>query len=237
MQNKPPHLVAHLASKTQPAGASPFELYTEVAELAAAEFRHHRDRFKSHPAPDGGLGFQCRLGCTACCHHLFEISLLEAMMISRAVRAMPPAKQMALRERAREYKKQRQRLLDQRAQQLKVEHIEGRLPVLGLRLACPALEGAACSIYDTRPLICRKFGMPIYDPRRPGQVGACELNFSPGEAIDDDGLVERQTALFQRWQEVKTEVEERVGWGKRELTVAHAILEDFDGWLAGRVKP
>lgn len=237
MQNKPPHVAAHLASKTQPAGDSPFELYAEVAQLAAAEFHHHQNRFKSHPAPDGGLGFQCRLGCTACCHHLFEISRLEAMMISRAVRAMPPAQRAALRERAREYKKQRQVLLDRRAQQLKEEHIEGRLPVLGLRLACPALEGAACRVYDSRPLICRKFGMPIYDPRRPGQVGACELNFRPGEAIDDDGLVGRQTVLFHRWQEVKKEVEERAGWEKRELTVADAILEDFAGQLAGRNKP
>ena len=232
MQKKEPHSTARLAPTMNSASASPFELYTEVAGLAEAEFHHNAERFKNHRAPDGGQGLKCRLGCTACCPHLFEISLLEAVMISRVVNAMPQEQQAALRERAREYKKQRQGLLDERAQKLKVEHIEGRLPVLGLRLACPALEGEACSVYNSRPLICRKFGMPIYDPRRPGQVGACELNFSPGEAIDDDGLVTRQTALFNRWEEVKREVEDRVGWGKRELTVADAILEDFDGQLA-----
>ena len=57
------------------------------------------------------------------------------------------------------------------------------LPPPGLRLACPALEDGACQIYENRPLMCRKYGMPLYNPQKPEQVFACELNFKPGEEI------------------------------------------------------
>ena len=45
-------------------------------------------------------------------------------------------------------------------------------------MACPALgEDGACAIYDSRPLVCRTFGLPLRDgPRFIGDV--CELNFT-----------------------------------------------------------
>ncbi|MGH2627714.1 MAG: YkgJ family cysteine cluster protein, partial [Anaerolineales bacterium] len=157
---------------------------------------------------------------------------------SRHVARLPPAKQAELRRRAEAYRPRRRQLLEGRARELWVQQVEGRLPLEGLRLPCPALDpDGACSIYEARPLVCRKFGMPLYNPRRPGVLGACELNFSTGEEIPPDDIVENQTRIYQRWEGVKAAVREAYPGDASPLTVADALLEDFDAVLAREKRP
>jgi Fe-S-cluster containining protein len=105
----------------------------------------------------------------------------------------------------------------------------GSLPPPGTRLACPALdEQGACLIYERRPLICRKFGIPLYNPRRPGRVFACELNFREGEPVEDPDLVRIQTGIHEQSRALQDAYNAS---GRRRdprpITVARAILEDF----------
>jgi Fe-S-cluster containining protein len=175
-----------------------------------------------------GAKIQCRRGCTDCCHHLFQITELEAAFISSAVKNLPPEKRQALESRAQKYSEDRVKLLSDR----QVPDAWGSLPPPGLRLPCPALEDGACQIYENRPLICRKYGMPLYNPQKPDQVFACELNFKPGEEIEDSQLVQIHTELYDRAVEVQAEYN-RLG-GRRDsktINVARAILEDFEGYL------
>ena len=76
----------------------------------------------------------------------------------------------------------------------------------GRSLYCPALgaEGE-CTIYEARPVICRRFGMPIYDYKNPQNVHACELNFNDGDEITDELLVPNQTEIGKKWDELKDE--------------------------------
>ena len=210
--------------------------YETVSALVEAEFARNAQRFQNHPAPGGGTGLQCRRGCTACCSQLFDITLLEAAYISRHLRTLPLEKQAELRRRAEAYRPQRQKLLAGRARERWAQQVEGRLPLEGLRLPCPALDpDGACSIYEARPLVCRKFGMPLYNPRRPGVLGACELNFSTGEQIAPADIVENQSRLHERWEGVKAAVRDALPAESRPLTVADALLEDFDAVLRGRL--
>lgn len=51
---------------------------------------------------------------------------------------------------------------------------------VGIDIGCSLLADTLCSIYDSRPLICRTQGMPIgYVDHEQGviEVSACELNF------------------------------------------------------------
>lgn len=204
-----------------------FREYETVAALVDAEFARNLERFRNHITPDGSPGLQCRRGCNACCSHLFEITPLEAAYITRHVQQLPAAERQRLHERAAAYKRAREKLLDARARELKTQHIEGKLPVVGLRLACPALgDDGACTIYEARPLICRKFGMPLYNPRRPGVLGACELNFKDGDALDADDIVAHQTRIHERWESVKAAFEAEDPQTTEELTVADALLAD-----------
>lgn len=64
----------------------------------------------------------------------------------------------------------------------------------GLPVACPLLVDDRCSIYESRPLICRTQGLPLLMEAEDGEteVDFCPLNFAePGavEDLDEDYLV------------------------------------------------
>jgi Fe-S-cluster containining protein len=175
-----------------------------------------------------GAKIQCRRGCTDCCHHLFQITELEAAFISTAVKTLPPGKLQPMKQRARQYMHDREKLLSDR----QVPDAWGSLPPPGLRLACPALEDGACQIYENRPLICRKYGMPLFNPRKPDQVFACELNFKPGEGIEDPRLVQIHTNLYHDAVNIQEEYNRQGGRrDTKPINVARAILEDFEEYL------
>ncbi len=97
-------------------------------------------------------------------------------------------------------------------------------------LPCPALglEGE-CTIYEARPIICRRFGMPIYDYKNPTKVHACDLNFKDGEEITDPLLIPNQTDIGKKWDEVKDLSAEAFAqaeeFGQGATTIAEAIIK------------
>lgn len=197
-----------------------FENLKRLASAWEAEFARSKQLH--------GTKIQCRRGCTDCCHHLFQITELEAAFISTAVKSLPPEKLQPMKQRTRQYVRDREKLLSDR----QVPDAWGSLPPPGLRLACPALEDGACQIYDHRPLICRKYGMPLYNPQKPDQVFACELNFKPGEEIVDQPLVQIHTELYHNAVEVQAEYSRQGGRrDTKPINVARAILEDFEEYL------
>ena len=48
-----------------------------------------------------GDKIHCRKGCSDCCHHLFQITEIEAAYISTGVKTLPNEKRQALQQRAR----------------------------------------------------------------------------------------------------------------------------------------
>jgi uncharacterized protein len=150
-----------------------------------------------------GERIHCRRGCTDCCYHRFRITEIEAAYIRTGIERLSASARAALAHRAREY-------------------------VSGVRMACPALENGVCSIYESRPLMCHKFGMPLYNPDKPDRIFACELNFKSGEEIHDPDLIHIQTGIHHQWRQLQSQYDEAGGYRDPEpLTVARAILEDF----------
>lgn len=170
--------------------------YLEIVAAADAEFDRNR---RLH-----GDRIRCRAGCTDCCHHFFQITALEAARIAEGVRRLDPAAREALEARANAY-------------------LSACRDTAPTRLACPALDGEVCALYEFRPLICHKFGMPIYNPDRPDRILACELNFKAGEEIVDPDLIQIQTGLHQAWKQLRSE------YGDAEpVSVAQAILRSHN---------
>jgi Fe-S-cluster containining protein len=202
---------------TAPHGG-PLQRYLQVCDRVAAEFARNRNLH--------GDRIHCRPGCSDCCHQLFQITEIEAAYISRAVAAFDSTTRERLQSRAREYIAERRRMVARDGE----PEAWGNLPPPGTRLACPALEEGVCRIYEHRPLICRKFGMPLYNPAKPGRVFACELNFRDGEEIDDHELIARQSAIHDEWKLVQIEYNDANRPRDAEpLTVARALTEDFSG--------
>jgi Fe-S-cluster containining protein len=156
-----------------------------------------------------GSKLQCRKGCSKCCSQIFRITLLDAHIIEEHIKALPKEYQTMLKAKAEEYIKQKENLKNP-------------------ALPCPALgEEGECAIYEARPIVCRRFGVPIYDYKNPGNVYACDLNFSPGEEIIDEELIPRQTDIGVKWDELKNEFNEKSAskdWPV-STTIAEAILK------------
>jgi Fe-S-cluster containining protein len=139
-----------------------------------------------------GDKIQCRKGCSKCCSQIFRITAIDAWIIGEHIKSLHVNRQEELKQKAAAYR-------------------QGE--------PCPALgsEGE-CTIYEARPVICRRFGMPIYDYKNPQNVHACELNFSQGEEISDELLVPNQTEIGKKWDKLKEE------FGEGSTTIAEAIL-------------
>jgi Fe-S-cluster containining protein len=192
------------------------ERFRSIAAAYESEFARNRDLH--------GPRIRCAPGCSDCCHQLFQITEVEAAVVSRAVADLNPSPRDQLRRRATEYIARRANMLGSAA----APEAWGSLPPPGTRLPCPALYDGRCSIYEHRPIICRKFGMPLWNPDKPGRVYACELNFAPGEAIEDGRLIQIHTALHRDWKRLQRDYNEAGGYrDPQPLTVARAILEDF----------
>ena len=173
--------------------------YLTIIASVEAEFQRNRELH--------GERIRCRAGCSDCCSQLFRISGLEAAHIAEGMRQVDPELRDRLRERATEY----------------LAALPG-LPPAGARLPCPALVDGLCSIYEFRPLICRRFGMPIFNPDKPDRIFACELNFRDGEEIEDPHLIRIQTGIHEHWKQLKSEH----AAGGEAHCVATALLQDVN---------
>jgi len=196
--------------------------YADHLSAVDAEFRREADIFKER--------IHCGRGCSMCCSQMFSISTIEAAYISKAIKAMPDAERERLRAAAREYV-DRARTLTGAAESNGEE--QSITPRPGLRLPCPALHNDACSIYDARPIICRKWGVPVFNPKKPMELQACELNFRPGEEIDADEIVEPQARLLEQWVELKDRAREQLEQTISSTTIAEALIYDYEEILSG----
>jgi Fe-S-cluster containining protein len=140
------------------------------------------------------------------------------------VKDLPEVERERLQQAAREYIVEARKITSSNEDDTE----ESTTPRPGLRLPCPALAEDACSIYNARPLICRKWGIPLFNPKRPAELQACELNFRPGEEIDIEGVLEPQVELLEEWVELKGRAVRSLKHPKVTATVAEAILNDYE---------
>lgn len=160
---------------------------------------------------------------------MFRITLIDAAVVSHAVRRLNSETRKKMQEKARLYIEKKEEMVREKGKEMDLDYESDEISTIGLRLPCPALgKNGACGIYESRPIVCRKFGMPIYDPKKPDKLQTCELNFKEVKEIDADRLIENQMEIHDYWMELKTEVNETLNPEKRAATVAEAILFDYE---------
>jgi uncharacterized protein len=100
----------------------------------------------------------CRPGCSHCCQHDLSVFPIEAFALKRALIELP--------------RKIRARLRFQAQNSAAAEQA-------GLPSSCPLLFEHRCSVYPSRPVICRTQGLPLLFQAYDGtwQVDVCPLNF------------------------------------------------------------
>lgn len=118
---------------------------------------------------------QCRSGCSDCCHQTFAVSEVEGELLREGLAEAAAAVRQDIVERA-----------------------EGWSP--DVRQPCPVLSAqGACRLYVHRPRICRKYGIPLWHPDRPGEVRTCSLNFGGVTDIDPELVLDPQAGWAEDW--------------------------------------
>lgn len=146
-------------------------LYKRILRDADDHFRDALHRYREQ--------MQCRVGCTFCCCGLFEIGGADVAVIADGLRALPAELRTDLVARAERIVEETQHPDIRSVSSVQREAFFER----AADVPCPALEDdGRCRIYESRPLVCRTFGLPIRDGEQ--YIGdICELNFA--EAAQD----------------------------------------------------
>lgn len=154
----------------------------------------------------------CHLGCSDCCHALFDLSLVEAMYLNNAFAT------------AFGYGKERSDILlsaadtDRQTTRIKRELYraskDGTPPeeimrqAAAIRIRCPLLDKHdSCRMYDKRPITCRLYGIPTAIG---GQGHVCgKTAFSKGGAYPTVNMDKIQNRLAALSQDIATTLKSR----------------------------
>ncbi len=132
------------------------ELYRQLIESVDDLTSQLNERYKGH--------LQCGAGCSGCCNHHLSIFAVEAEVLTEAIQTLPEGVQQRIQQQAIEVKERE---------------------VKGESVACPLLVDSLCSVYESRPLICRTQGLPLLYEADDGaqEIDFCPLNFESDAAI------------------------------------------------------
>lgn len=171
------------------------------------------DRFFDEVMRTQPQNLQCARGCSLCCYGLFEIGSGDVPVIAEGLAQLHPSRRKRIIRKAVEIvAASRHPNLRECMPQEKEAFFDRTADV-----PCPNLsDSGECMIYESRPLVCRTFGLPLRDQEQYlGDV--CELNFT--EASQE----EREAAAWDlQW-------EDELG-PEDEFTIPEAIV------LAARLK-
>jgi Fe-S-cluster containining protein len=107
---------------------------------------------------------KCKIGCTECCYALFDISLIEAIIINRRFNEMlDDGKKTEILEKANR--------IDRKTHKLKREALKAYdngtsendilVALAKQKMRCPLLNDQdQCDLYSSRPITCRLYGIP-----------------------------------------------------------------------------
>lgn len=125
---------------------------------------------------------KCHAGCFDCCQGLFDIGLLDALIIQEGLKKKKPDELKEYRQKAKAILQKAEKLSKKFAppytiDSWKEDDIDKLVDGVGSPL-CPLLDGnGLCTIYEFRPIACRFMGIPLID--KSGEVifiDGCEKN-------------------------------------------------------------
>ena len=160
------------------------ESYKRILERA--------DEFFASVAARQPQNLQCGRGCSLCCYGLFEIGSADVPLIADGLARRHPMRRRKIIRRAKEIIAESGHPDLRECSPIEKQQFFTRTA----SVPCPNLSDAGeCMIYESRPLVCRTFGLPVRDGER--YIGdICELNFN------DASAEEKTSAAWDlRWED------------------------------------
>ena len=182
--------------------------YKQILDRADAFFRS--------VATSQPQNLQCGRGCSLCCYGLFEVGSGDVPVIAEGLEKLHPARRKKIIRKAVDVIAASAHPNLRECSPIEKEQFFDRTA----SVACPNLsDRGECMIYDSRPLVCRTFGLPLRENDR--YIGdVCELNFTEAAAEA------KMTAAWDlRWEDALGRED--------EFTVPEAIViaARLRGWL------
>lgn len=143
---------------------------------------------------------KCGPGCSDCCHQTFAVSAIEGAWLREGLRAAPADVRADILAKARAWSP-------------------------GAKSPCPVLSSdGRCRLYEHRPRICRKYGIPLWHPDRPHEVRTCPKNFRGVADIDGELVLDPQARWAEDWIALRNEL--KLPPEPDRPIAAHLELED-----------
>ena len=136
---------------------------------------------------------RCGAGCSLCCYGLFEIGSGDVPLIAEGLERLHPSRRRKIIRKALEIVESSAHPNLRECSPEEKEAFFDRTQAT----PCPNLDDAGmCMMYESRPLVCRTFGLPLREGRKfLGDV--CELNFTSASRRD-----QRAAAWDLQWEDV-----------------------------------
>jgi len=173
----------------------------------------------------------CKVGCSDCCHALFDLTLIEAMFIKHQFDKVVP-------KEARQKIIERANIADRKVYKLKRDaskaHQEGKPEneiledMAQQRLRCPMLDDDdKCEMYESRPITCRLYGIPTVIG---GKAHTCGLSkFEEGKQYPTVKLDNIQRRLYEISFELAQAIKSRYPKLAEVLVpLSMALLTDYN---------
>jgi Fe-S-cluster containining protein len=184
----------------------------------------------------GGTALSCRGGCSACCRGLFDITLLDALLLKNAFLSLAPATREGVLQRCHP----RLAELRQRWPGLQPPYLLNALPDHEWtempeddETPCPLLDAEGfCLVYNSRPLTCRLHGLPNIDSSGEDFEGTtCTLHKGSPLDLPEEILRWRfrdvfneEIAIFRKFTEQLT----GTAYSEIDTFIPLALLADYD---------
>jgi Fe-S-cluster containining protein len=199
-----------------------FNKYKAIVDQVDAVFRKVQEEHESC--------VRCRVGCSDCCHALFDLTLIEALYIKAWFDQLfkDNAKALVI-EKANEadravFRLKRQAFKDHENGKPEAEILE---EMASHRIRCPLLNSDdQCELYAQRPITCRLYGIPTVIGDK---AHTCGLSgFEQGRAYPTVKLDAIQSKLYELSAELAAEIGSRYPkLAELLMPVSMALLTDF----------
>ena len=200
-----------------------FAQYEALVALAEATFDRVRQAHKSL--------VKCGMTCDDCCYALFDVGLIEAVVINHHfIETYSGTEREQLLEAANRADREIHRIKHRAVKAVKAGKPETEvLTEMGReRVRCPLLtESRQCALYDHRPITCRLYGIPT---RIGDQAHTCRLSgFESGKTYPTVNLEPIQRKLYEISTALAHDIGSRYsGLGELLVPVSMALLTDYD---------
>ncbi|MCL1985204.1 MAG: YkgJ family cysteine cluster protein [Betaproteobacteria bacterium] len=184
----------------------------------------------------------CSLGCSDCCHAMFDLSLVEALYLNQQFRQIITfgPRRSAIMDAAGEADRLATRVKRELHKTSKNADIRQVMAdAARIRIRCPLLDDEnRCQLYKHRPITCRLYGVPAAIA---GEAHVCGKNtFNKGQSYPTVALEKIQDRLAA----MSREIAQTLGTRFKDLhlvyvPVSMALLTQYDAnYLGlGPVKP